>query len=155
MMGPTVEWLRRLWDLWDIRLLVLVRLTLQIILFIFGNRRKYLSLKWINIFVWLAYLVADSIATFALGNLSRTKWNHDAEDSNNVMGAIWASLLLLHLGGPYTITAYSLEDNQLWLRHLLVLGVQATVAVFVIFFFLEKKFLGFIFVTSSFCGWNY
>ncbi|THG03833.1 hypothetical protein TEA_017286 [Camellia sinensis var. sinensis] len=73
---------------------------------------------------------ADSIATFTLGNLSRTKWNHDAEDSNNVMGAIWASLLLLHLGGPNTIIAYSLEDNQLWLRHLLVLGVQATVAVF-------------------------
>lgn len=140
MMDPTLERLRRLWDLWDIRVLVLISLTLQIILFIFGNRRKYMSLKWINIFVWLAYLVADSIATFALGNLSRTKWNHDAEDSNNVMGAIWASLLLLHLGGPDTITAYSLEDNQLWLRHLLVLGVQATVAVFVIFFSWRKNY---------------
>uniref|UniRef100_A0A2N9G3Y8 DUF4220 domain-containing protein n=1 Tax=Fagus sylvatica TaxID=28930 RepID=A0A2N9G3Y8_FAGSY len=30
----------------------------------------------------------------------------------------------LHLGGPDTITAYSLEDNELWLRHLLGLAIQ-------------------------------
>ncbi|GFZ17719.1 transmembrane protein, putative [Actinidia rufa] len=38
--------------------------------------------------------------------------------------AFWAPFLLLHLGGPDTITAYSLEDNELWLRHLLGLVVQ-------------------------------
>ncbi|KAL7241141.1 hypothetical protein ACSBR2_006715 [Camellia fascicularis] len=142
MMGPTLERLRRLWDLWDIRVLVLVSLTLQIILFIFGNCRKYMSLKWINIFVWLAYLGADSIATFALGNLSHTKWNHDVEDSNKCHGSNMGILAFVAPWWPDTITAYSLEDNQLWLRHLLVLGVQATVAVFVIFF-LEGRILGF------------
>ncbi|XP_034696411.1 uncharacterized protein LOC117922381 [Vitis riparia] len=45
--------------------------------------------------------------------------------------AFWAPFLLLHLGGPDTITAYSLEDNELWLRHLLGLVVQVGVAFYV------------------------
>nr|XP_023873082.1 uncharacterized protein LOC111985660 [Quercus suber] len=45
--------------------------------------------------------------------------------------AFWAPFLLLHLGGPDTITAYSLEDNELWLRHLLGLGVQTGVAFYI------------------------
>jgi hypothetical protein len=39
--------------------------------------------------------------------------------------------LLLHLGGPDTITAYSIEDNELWKRHLLGLVVQVGVAFYV------------------------
>ncbi|KAH7565569.1 hypothetical protein JRO89_XS09G0228800 [Xanthoceras sorbifolium] len=35
------------------------------------------------------------------------------------------------LGGPDTITAYALEDNELWLRHLLGLVVQVGVAFYV------------------------
>ena len=45
--------------------------------------------------------------------------------------AFWAPFLLLHLGGPDTITAYSLEDNEFWLRHLLGLGVQTGVALYI------------------------
>ncbi|THG06859.1 hypothetical protein TEA_010196 [Camellia sinensis var. sinensis] len=99
MMDPIVEQLRELWNLWDIRVLVLLSLILQIILFVF--------------------------ATFALGNLSRAKRNHSVENSNNILAGTWASLLLLHLGGPDTITAYSLEDNQLWLRHMFGLSFVA------------------------------
>ncbi|KAL6966478.1 hypothetical protein U1Q18_032258 [Sarracenia purpurea var. burkii] len=32
--------------------------------------------------------------------------------------------LLIHLGGPDTITALAIEDNELWLRHFLGLGFQ-------------------------------
>jgi len=42
-------------------------------------------------------------------------------------------LLLLHLGGPDTITAYAFEDNQLWLRHLLNLAVQVMGAAYVLY----------------------
>ncbi|XP_068339135.1 uncharacterized protein [Pyrus communis] len=45
--------------------------------------------------------------------------------------AFWAPFLLVHLGGPDTITAYALEDNELWLRHLLGLVVQVEVAFFI------------------------
>ncbi|KAK1577305.1 hypothetical protein Q3G72_020545 [Acer saccharum] len=40
-------------------------------------------------------------------------------DANTELTAFWAQFLLLHLGGPVTITAYALEDNELWLRHFL------------------------------------
>ncbi|GMP36065.1 hypothetical protein CsSME_00008297 [Camellia sinensis var. sinensis] len=119
-----------LWDVWDVRMLVLLSLTLQIILFVFGKRRKNMTSQWINVIVWLAYIMADSVATVALSKLSDAQNN--ILNPNNALQALWAPLLLLHLGGPDTITAYSLEDNQLWLRHFLVMGVQATVAIYII-----------------------
>ncbi|KAA8549816.1 hypothetical protein F0562_001500 [Nyssa sinensis] len=126
-------WLKRLWDMWDLRMLILLSLTIQIILYIFGNRRKYMTSIGVRIIVWFAYLTADWVATVALGKLSDAMASeHIKHDSNNELLAIWAPLLLLHLGGPDTITAYSLEDNQLWLRHLLGMGVQFVVAISVI-----------------------
>ncbi|KAF7113517.1 hypothetical protein RHSIM_RhsimUnG0119300 [Rhododendron simsii] len=122
-------WARRLWDEWDLRLLVLLSLALQIILSVFGNRRKYISSSWISILLWSAYLMADWVATVALGKLSDAEVNYD---NGSALRAIWAPLLLLHLGGPDTITAYSLEDIPLWLRHLFGLVVQFFVAVYVI-----------------------
>jgi hypothetical protein len=44
-----------------------------------------------------------------------------------------APFLLLHLGSQDTITAYALVDNQLWLRHLLTLVVQALGAAYVLY----------------------
>ncbi|GLJ10739.1 hypothetical protein SUGI_0134110 [Cryptomeria japonica] len=46
---------------------------------------------------------------------------------------IWAPLLLLHLGGPDAITAYSRADNELWLRHGFNMVYQVLVAVYVIY----------------------
>ncbi|KAH7532366.1 hypothetical protein FEM48_Zijuj04G0012200 [Ziziphus jujuba var. spinosa] len=81
--------LKKLWDLWDIRVSVLLSLFLR--------THAYLGDK--DVF------------------------------------AFWASFLLLHLGGPDTITAFSLEDNDLWLRHLFgllqqLLGAERTVALY-------------------------
>ncbi|XP_024315952.1 uncharacterized protein LOC112268516, partial [Brachypodium distachyon] len=42
-----------------------------------------------------------------------------------------APFLLIHLGGQDTITAFSIEDNNLWLRHLLNLVVQVALALYV------------------------
>ena len=52
-------------------------------------------------------------------------------DPNYVITVFRAPFLLLHLGGPDTITAYSLEDNELWLRHLLGLLIQVRGAIYV------------------------
>ncbi|KAK1280427.1 hypothetical protein QJS04_geneDACA018214 [Acorus gramineus] len=46
--------------------------------------------------------------------------------------AFWSSFLLLHLGGPDTITAFALEDNELWKRHLFGLITQVGLALYVI-----------------------
>ncbi|KAA8535435.1 hypothetical protein F0562_030424 [Nyssa sinensis] len=127
-MDPIPAWMRSLWDVWDVRILILFSLILQIILFIFGNRRKYNPSIWLQIIVWFAYLAADWVATVALAKLS----NALIDSKKNALGVIWAPMLLLHLGGPDTITAYSIEDNQLWLRHFLGLVVQLAVAIYVL-----------------------
>jgi hypothetical protein len=41
--------------------------------------------------------------------------------------------LLLHLGGQDNITAYAIEDNELWLRHLQTLAVQVAAAAYVLY----------------------
>ncbi|KAK4849742.1 hypothetical protein QYF36_000441 [Acer negundo] len=64
-------------------------------------------------------------------NLSRST-QQDCEKSNiNFLHAFWAPFLLLHLGGPDTITAYSFEDNELWSRHFLGLVVLVGLAFYI------------------------
>ncbi|CAK9159057.1 unnamed protein product [Ilex paraguariensis] len=123
--------LRTLWNLWELRALVLLSLSLQIILIIFSNRRKYSKGNLIRAIIWLAYLSADWVATVSLGVLSNGQGDNSQDDQSYVIMAFWAPFLLLHLGGPDTITAYALEDNELWLRHLLGLIVQVGVAFYV------------------------
>ncbi|KAK3220347.1 hypothetical protein Dsin_014317 [Dipteronia sinensis] len=115
-----------LWNKCEVRVIILLSLSLQIILITFGSPRKFTARTWIRIVVWSAYLTADWVASVALGNLAASK---QATDSD--LQEFWAPFLLLHLGGPDTITAYSLEDNELWLRHLLGLVAQVGVALYV------------------------
>ncbi|GMN36825.1 hypothetical protein TIFTF001_006321 [Ficus carica] len=130
--------LRKLWKDWELRVLVLVSLVLQIVLIFYGDRRKYSSRIWVRIVLWCAYLMADWVATVALGVISNNLGDvidsigkDGSLDTDAQLTAFWAPFLLLHLGGPDTITAYSLEDNELWLRHLLGLGVQTGVALYI------------------------
>ncbi|KAK1576017.1 hypothetical protein Q3G72_010163 [Acer saccharum] len=115
----------KLWNKCEVRVIILLSLFLQIILVTFGSRRKFTARSWTRIVVWSAYLTADWVAAVALGNLA-TSTQADSD-----LQIFWAPFLLLHLGGPDTITAYSLEDNELWLRHLLGLVVHVGVAFYV------------------------
>ena len=134
MLKKLPEEVLNLWNNWEIRGMVLLSLLLQTILIVFGPRRKTIGRIWIRILVWSAYLSADMVATVALGNLARSQGDSSGDSSekaNNSIQTFWAPFLLLHLGGPDTITAYSIEDNELWLRHLLGLVVQVGVALYV------------------------
>ncbi|XP_061952698.1 uncharacterized protein LOC133675361 [Populus nigra] len=134
MLKKLPEKVLNLWNNWEIRGMVLLSLLLQTILIIFGSRRKTSGRIWIRILVWSAYLSADMVATVALGTLARSLGDSSgdrSEKANNSIQAFWAPFLLLHLGGPDTITAYSIEDNELWLRHLLGLVIQVGVAFYV------------------------
>ncbi|PIN14556.1 hypothetical protein CDL12_12817 [Handroanthus impetiginosus] len=124
--------LQKLWNNLELRMLVLLSLFLQIVLIATGNRRKYTRRRWVAVICWLSYLSADAVATLALGVLSQSQG--DAEsllDPRYIIMAFWAPFLLMHLGGPDTITAYSLADNELWSRHLLGLIGQVGVAFYV------------------------
>ncbi|KAL4376905.1 hypothetical protein GQ457_02G035250 [Hibiscus cannabinus] len=129
--------LMKMWKDWEVRSMVLTSLVVQIILIVLGGRRKYIRRAKLRTIVWCSYLLADSVATIALGILTNNLgdiYNKRGEiDLKTKLTAFWAPFLLLHLGGPDTITAYSLEDNQLWLRHCWGLIVQTAVTGYIFF----------------------
>ncbi|KAF8011175.1 hypothetical protein BT93_J1713 [Corymbia citriodora subsp. variegata] len=136
---------RELWKEWELRFLVLLSLFLQLTLVTMGFRRKSIYKYWIQVVVWTTYLSADSIATLTLGVLSNRLANiKEAKgtiDPKSQIAAFWAPFLLLHLGGPDTITAYALEDNELWLRQLARLCVQVGLACYIYFMALSGSTL--------------
>ncbi|XP_072151092.1 uncharacterized protein [Setaria viridis] len=75
------------------------------------------------------YLLADTLAIYTLGHMSISC----KPDEHHKLMAFWAPFFLVHLGGQDTITAYSMEDNQLWLRHALTFLVQAVGTVYVFY----------------------
>uniref|UniRef100_A0A7N2N0Z8 DUF4220 domain-containing protein n=2 Tax=Quercus lobata TaxID=97700 RepID=A0A7N2N0Z8_QUELO len=119
--------------------------------------------------IWISYLLADWAASFAVGHISSGQGSSSgsndkgnsfvghffsmdqekvarstckggaASDENAELLAFWAPFLLLHLGGPDTITAFALEDNALWLRHLFGLLVQVAVTVYIFILTLPKN----------------
>ncbi|KAM3372858.1 hypothetical protein ACQJBY_019650 [Aegilops geniculata] len=123
------------WNAWAVQSLVLISLTLQVALVLLaGIRRRETSWRLFRFILWLAYLLADATALYALGHLSYD----GATPREHRLVAFWAPFLLLHLGGPDNITAYSLEDNKLWPRHLLTLGLQVLGAAYVLY----KHYIG-------------
>ncbi|GLT35239.1 hypothetical protein SLA2020_097070 [Shorea laevis] len=114
-----------LWDTWNIRGLIILSFLLQSFLTLFAPLRKQKGGKWIIMIpLWMAYLLADWVATYTIGLMLQT-------ERSDIL-AFWAPFLLLHLGGPDTITSFSLEDNEFWVRHLLGLILQVGSTIYVI-----------------------
>ncbi|XP_058073146.1 uncharacterized protein LOC131221865 [Magnolia sinica] len=155
---------KNLWNNWDIRVFVLSSLLVQILLIFFAAMRKRRSHKMIILFTWSLYLLADWVADFALGLLANSQGNDESDcpggnnkpdvkimassggpkhniqkSTNNNILAFWAPFLLLHLGGPDTITAFAMEDNELWLRHLLGVIFEVGAAGYVFLLSLPKN----------------
>ncbi|KAF8641920.1 hypothetical protein HU200_067632 [Digitaria exilis] len=101
---------------------------LQVFLFLFADRRKHSTSGIQRLVLWLAYLSADSVAIFVLGHLAvRVSNTHEQG-----LMAFWAPFVLIHLGGQETMTAFSMQDNELWKRHLLNLFIQTAVAGYIV-----------------------
>ncbi|KAF7005003.1 hypothetical protein CFC21_020157 [Triticum aestivum] len=129
-----IEGLIKLINMWEIQPLVLLSFTLQIFLFFTGSLRQHSASMFLRLSIWAAYLGADFVAVYTLGLVSR---HEDITIEGHIPGKtqslafFWAPFLLIHLGGQDTITAFAMEDNNLWLRHLLNLVVQAVLAIYV------------------------
>nr|POF04958.1 hypothetical protein CFP56_18416 [Quercus suber] len=133
---PRHAWniLKKIWNASNLRGCILVSLCLQAILVLLAFLRKRTRSKLLHGLIWFAYLLADWIAPVAIGLISNSEGiGSEAKGNNKGLLAFWASFLLLHLGGPDTITSFALEDNEFWLRHLvgLILQVLATVYIFI------------------------
>uniref|UniRef100_A0A0D9ZJJ9 DUF4220 domain-containing protein n=1 Tax=Oryza glumipatula TaxID=40148 RepID=A0A0D9ZJJ9_9ORYZ len=122
-----------LWNEWAPQILVLLSFALQLILLLLAGIRRREASPLLRIVLWLAYQLADSTAIYAIGHLSLCNPSPEHQ-----LVPFWAPFLLLHLGGPDNITAYSLEDTKLWLRHLVSVIVQVSGATYVLY----KQFSG-------------
>ncbi|KAJ1699964.1 hypothetical protein LUZ63_008476 [Rhynchospora breviuscula] len=132
-MSNVIEKVKVLWNKEQIKVLVILSMMLQIVLIFFAPLRKHIRDKRLLLLLWLAYLGADYVATLTLGSiLANTFDNSSAYLPGQSITSFWAPFLLLHLGGPDNITSYSIEDNELWLRHLLSFVVQVSTAFSVI-----------------------
>ncbi|KAJ3698879.1 hypothetical protein LUZ61_002584 [Rhynchospora tenuis] len=145
---------------WEIRVAVLISLGIQLCLIFMAPLRRRSASRLPRFLVWSFYLLADWIADLALGLLLNNMGNigssngnaslsvstigsrasggkHPAPASDSssspIIFAFWAPFLLLHLGGPDTITAYSIEDAELWLRHFIGLLFELFAASVVFF----------------------
>ncbi|XP_051178084.2 uncharacterized protein [Lolium perenne] len=113
------------WKGFGIQVVVLLSFTMQAILVFLADGRRYINNNWLRVIIWSAYVLADPAAIYALGHMtfvSRLPEHH--------LMALWVPMLLVHLGGQDNITAYAIEDNRLWLRHLQNFGVQVVAAAY-------------------------
>ncbi|KAK7287084.1 hypothetical protein RIF29_00113 [Crotalaria pallida] len=133
MLNPISNKIGNAWESWNIRVVILVSLYLQIFLTMCSPLRKRINNPFLKFSIWSAYLMADSAALFCVGHIasSQASSNKLKINTHNHLLALWAPFLLVHLGGPDTITAFSLEDNQLWRRHMLGFVVQFLFCAFV------------------------
>ncbi|GKV50122.1 hypothetical protein SLEP1_g56836 [Rubroshorea leprosula] len=134
MSSFVIEETKKLWATWNIRVFVIVSLSVQVFLILFApyrKRRGKIYGKCVDLLIWSIYLLADWVAGFSIGLIVSKQIKSPTESSD--IQVFWAPFLLLHLGGPDTITSFALEDNEFWVRHLLglLLQVGSTAYVFI------------------------
>ncbi|CAM0958848.1 unnamed protein product [Alopecurus aequalis] len=127
--SSAVDW----WEEWQLRILVLGSLFVQYLLFFSAPFRKFNIPSWCRSIIWLSYLGSDALAIYALATLfnRQSKRDYSSAEGNSILEVVWAPVLLMHLGGQDSITAYNIEDNELWRRHVLTAVSQITVAIYV------------------------
>uniref|UniRef100_A0ACD5WM03 Uncharacterized protein n=1 Tax=Avena sativa TaxID=4498 RepID=A0ACD5WM03_AVESA len=129
----------KIWNERDVQVMVVISLALQLFLLIAGNIRRRRRVGWLRFFLWLAYLSAYPAISSAIGLFSqyedkyKLRGPQSSSDSLHTltMPFLWAPFLILHLGGPDSITAFSIEDNNLWTRQLISLVFQLSLALYV------------------------
>jgi hypothetical protein len=154
------ENVQNFWNNWRLRVLVLSSFTLQQSLLYFGRHRRFMVGVWIHYFLWFCYLVADTVATVALSVISCTLGNSSSRNDNDIdygvpndqLMTFWAVFMLLHLGGQDTITAYTVQDNDLWFRHLFRLVAQSGVVIYVIRMSWNDNWLSFLTIPMLLAG---
>ncbi|KAF7081683.1 hypothetical protein CFC21_085600 [Triticum aestivum] len=119
------------WEESQLRILVIASLVIQYILLVGSVARRYPIRSWFRPIIWLAYLGSDAIAIYGLATLFNRHRKPQNDGDEGILELLWAPILLIHLGGQDGITAYNIEDNELWTRHILTSVSQVTVAVYV------------------------
>ncbi|TKW01679.1 hypothetical protein SEVIR_8G195200v4 [Setaria viridis] len=123
--SSALDWL----DIWKLRVLVLASTVIQVFLLVYGSARRAPVERWFRVCIWLAYLAGDSVAIYGLATLFNR--HSRAAPVRSTLEVLWAPVLLIHLAGQEQITAYSIQDNELWGRHVVTLVAQVAIALYV------------------------
>ncbi|KAM3279900.1 hypothetical protein ACQJBY_046961 [Aegilops geniculata] len=89
------------------------------------------AMQWLRVLVWMAHIGGDALAVYALATLFNRQKQLTVDEGSDALELTWVPILLIHLGGQDTISAYSLEDNELWMRHAITLVSQVVVALYI------------------------
>ncbi|TVU43352.1 hypothetical protein EJB05_09814, partial [Eragrostis curvula] len=127
LLSSAVQW----WEDSQLRILVLSSLGVQCYLAFFaGSRKSHIRLLY-RFSIWLAYIGGDAVAIYALATLFNRQKKLHYKTGSHGLEVLWAPVLLIHLGGQINISAFNIEDNELWRRHILTAVSQVTVALYV------------------------
>ena len=133
---PIPNKVKKLWDAWHLRGGIILSLFLQAFLVSFSSSRRQSKSTLFLFFIWSAYLLADWVAAVAIGSIIKSQGDLcdplKGENQDDLL-SFWASFLLVHLGGPDSITSFALEDNEFWIRHIFGLTLQGLAAGYSIF----------------------
>ncbi|TVU43334.1 hypothetical protein EJB05_09794, partial [Eragrostis curvula] len=114
-LSSAVHW----WEDSQLHILVLSSLGIQCYLAVFAASRKFHTRLLYRISIWLAYLGGDAVAIYALATLFNRQKKLQYKTGTHGLEVLWAPVMLIHLGGQLNITAYNIEDNELWRQHIL------------------------------------
>ncbi|KAI4328773.1 hypothetical protein L6164_021103 [Bauhinia variegata] len=121
-----------IWEQWNVRGFIILSFFFQFFLVTFAPLKKstgrltYWSL-------WFVYILASSAASYCIGLISNKQDQPGSTTTSLDLMAFWAAFLLVHLGGPDNITAFSLEDNDMWQRQFLTLLFQVITILYVFY----------------------
>ncbi|XP_048567428.1 uncharacterized protein LOC125547661 [Triticum urartu] len=127
------------WDEWQLRILVLGSLGIQWFLLVAAPMRKYTVRRYFRLCIRLAYISSDALAIYALATLFNRHVRATSGSSScdgivhnkaKILEVLWAPVLLIHLGGQQELTANTIEDNELWVKHTVTLVSQVAVAMY-------------------------
>ncbi|OEL22337.1 hypothetical protein BAE44_0016644 [Dichanthelium oligosanthes] len=116
--SSAVQW----WEEWQLHILILGSLSLQRYPAFFASARKKHIRPLFRCSIWLAYLGGNALAIYALATLFNRQFQqkegtYTSLDGSHDLEVLWAPILLMHLGGQISISAYNIEGNELWRRH--------------------------------------
>lgn len=103
-----------LWNAWEIRVLVLSSLALQVFLLFSAVICKRNVSAVLGLLLWLAYLLVDSIAIYALGEIKRGEMGIEEEEEEVIDNDTWGPR------GPRHFFYNCVGGTDMWVPHILL-----------------------------------
>ncbi|XP_031379517.1 uncharacterized protein LOC116194769 [Punica granatum] len=136
-----------IWYSSSIPFLVILSLSLQVFLVLLAPFRRKTGNQAFHSLIWSAYLLATWVPTFTTGLILKSVRASKGISGTSVSArrldddilALWAPTLLRCLGGSFTIKAFSLQDNELWTRHVAVFIIQLATVFYAFLFTLPNN----------------